>query len=172
MVSDERILGIDPGSRATGYGCISHEGSRLRFLGAGVIRLPADMSFARRLERLYAGLAEVISALRPTVSAVEDVFHAVNARSALRLGHARGAAILAAVHADVPVYEYTPLQVKKAVVGYGKAEKAQVQDMVKLLLNLPQRPAQDAADALAVAICHAHSAGHHILRKATARRID
>ena len=151
------ILGIDPGSRATGYGVVHSSGSSLRCLGAGVIRVPADMEFCTRLERLYAGVSSAIDTHAPGVFAIEDVFVAKNAKSAMKLGHARAAAMLAAVHCGLPVYEYTPLQVKKAVVGYGKAEKKQVQHMVKLLLGLASYPAQDASDALAVAICHANS---------------
>ncbi len=152
------ILGIDPGSRATGFGIVESRGSTLRCLGAGVIRVPGNMEFAARLDRLYSGVAGAIREYSPSVFAIEDVFFARNAKSALKLGHARAAAMLAAVHSSLPVFEYTPLAVKKAVVGYGKAEKGQVQQMVKILLNLGSMPAQDAADALAVAICHANSA--------------
>ena len=155
----EIILGIDPGSRATGYGIVSWEDNRLHFVNAGIIRPRTELTFAERLERLYSGLNEVIGRHNPTVSAVEGVFYSVNARSALLLGHARGAVILAAVHGGLPVFEYSPMTVKQAVVGYGRAEKTQVQHMVKVLLNLSKKPAQDAADALAVAICHAHSSG-------------
>lgn len=151
------ILGVDPGSRATGYGVVAREGNRLRCVAAGVIRLGSSLLFAQRLERIYAGLSAVIREHSPTIAAVEDVFQAGNVRSALRLGHARGVALLAAVHGGIPVYEYTPMEVKQAVVGYGRAEKVQVQHMVQILLNLVRRPAQDAADALGVAICHAHS---------------
>ena len=155
----EIILGIDPGSRATGYGVVSWEDNRLHFVNAGIIRPRTELTFAEWLERLYSGLNEVIGRHNPTVSAVEGVFYSVNARSALLLGHARGAVILAAVHGGLPVFEYSPMTVKQAVVGYGRAEKAQVQHMVRVLLNLSKKPAQDAADALAVAICHAHSSG-------------
>ena len=151
------ILGIDPGSRATGFGIVESCGSDLRCLGAGVIRVRGDMEFASRLDRLYSGVKHAIMEYSPSVFAIEDVFFARNAKSALKLGHARAAAMLAAVHNSLPVYEYTPLAVKKAVVGYGKAEKGQVQQMVKILLNLGSMPAKDAADALAVAICHANS---------------
>ena len=153
----EIILGIDPGSRATGYGLISWEGNSARFIGAGVIRPDPGLNFAKRLERIYSGLTEVIARNNPTVSAVEGVFQSVNARAALLLGHARGVGILAAVHGGLPVFEYSPMAVKQAVVGYGRAEKPQVQHMVQIVLKLSKRPAQDAADALAVAICHAHS---------------
>ncbi|NIA09005.1 MAG: crossover junction endodeoxyribonuclease RuvC [Nitrospiraceae bacterium] len=155
----EVILGIDPGSRATGYGVILWENKAARFIGAGVIRPDPRLGFAERLERIYSGLMEVISRHSPTVSAVEGVFQSVNARTALLLGHARGVGILAAVHGGLPVFEYSPMAIKQAVVGYGRAEKSQVQHMVQILLKLSKRPAQDAADALAVAICHAHSSG-------------
>ena len=153
----ELILGIDPGSRATGYGIVSKENNRICFVDAGVIRPRKDLSFSERLEKLYSGLKEVISRHCPTVSAVEGVFQSVNVRSALLLGHARGVIILASVHGGLPVFEYSPMAVKQAVVGYGRADKSQVQHMVRILLNLPDKPAQDAADAMAVAICHAHS---------------
>lgn len=153
----ETIIGIDPGSRATGFGVIISHGSSLRCLGAGVIRVPADLEFCNRLDRLYTGVIQTIKEYSPSVFAIEDMFFARNAKSALKLGHARAAAILAGVHSTLAIYEYTPLAVKKAVVGYGRAEKRQVQHMVKLLLNLSKMPAQDAADALAVAICHANS---------------
>lgn len=135
---------------------MSH-GSSLKCLGAGVIRVPAEMEFSSRLDRLYTGVRQAIEKYSPSVFAIEDMFFARNAKSALKLGHARAAAILAGVHSSLAIYEYTPLVVKKAVVGYGRAEKKQVQQMVKLLLNLSAMPAQDAADALAVAICHANS---------------
>ena len=156
-MSGRAILGIDPGSVATGYGIVRPEGHRLHYVDAGVIRISGKVGFAQRLERIYSGLQDIIKKYGPTVSAVEDVFQAKNARSALKLGHARGATILAAIHGGLEVYEYSPSEIKKAVVGYGRADKAQVQRMVKLLLNLSKRPAQDTADALAVAICHYHA---------------
>jgi len=166
----EIILGIDPGSRATGYGIVSWEDNRLCFVNAGIIRPRAELTFAERLGRLYSGLKEVIGRHNPTVSAVEGVFYSVNARAALLLGHARGAVILAAVHGGLPVFEYSPTTVKQAVVGYGRAEKTQVQHMVRVLLNLSKKPAQDAADALAVAICHAHSSGSRPIPDSGKRR--
>ncbi len=155
---DRTIIGIDPGSRATGFGVVLSRGSSLKCLGAGVIRVPADIEFSTRLGRLYSGVVQVIEQYSPSDFAIEDMFFARNAQSALKLGHARAAAMLAAVHRSLPVYEYTPLVVKKSVAGYGKAEKQQVQQMVKLLLSLSSTPPQDAADALAVAICHANTA--------------
>jgi len=151
-----RILGIDPGSRATGYGVIEKQGSRLRFLACGVIRVTDRYTFSQRLKIIFDGLCEVIKEHSPEAAAVEDVFVAVNPRSALKLGHARGVAVLAAMNHGLEVHDYTPRMVKQAVVGYGQADKHQMQQMVRVLLNLSSSPSADAADALAVAICHAN----------------
>jgi crossover junction endodeoxyribonuclease RuvC len=153
-----RIFGIDPGSDRTGYGCIETDGSRHRIVLAGAIKTPALASFPEKLLKIHAGLTALLIECRPDCVAVENLFHAANARSALKLGHARGVAILAAVEGGLPVAEYTPAEIKRAVVGYGRAEKQQVQQMVKLILGLAVAPTpHDAADALAVAICHANS---------------
>jgi crossover junction endodeoxyribonuclease RuvC len=153
-----RIFGIDPGSERTGYGCVETDGRRLRLVTTGVIRAQASDAFPSRLARIHAELAALLASVQPDAVAIENLFHAVNARTALKLGHARGVAMLAAVQAECLVVEYTPAEVKRAIVGYGRAEKPQVQQMVKLLLGLARVPApHDAADALAVAICHAHS---------------
>ena len=159
------ILGIDPGSRKTGYGIISKQGNRLIHVDNGAIFTQSAKDFPQRLEQIFTGLSAIIAQYRPDVVAVEDVFLAKNAQSALKLGQARGAAIVAAVNAGLPVHEYTAMQVKQAVVGTGRAEKAQVQQMIKALLNLPEVAQEDASDALAVAICHAHSAGMNSLIK-------
>jgi crossover junction endodeoxyribonuclease RuvC len=153
-----RVFGIDPGSERTGYGCVETDGRRHHLVTCGVVlAAPAD-TLPQRLARIHRELAARLSACRPDCVVVESLFHAQNARSAIRLGHARGVAMLAAVDAGCPVVEYTPAEVKRAVVGYGRAEKHQVQQMIKLLLGLPRVPApHDAADALAVAICHVHS---------------
>jgi crossover junction endodeoxyribonuclease RuvC len=151
-----RILGVDPGSRATGYGVIEKDGNRLHYVACGVIRGTNRMTFSERLKTIHDGLCEVIEAQAPIVAAVEDVFVAVNPRSALKLGHARGVAILAAMHHGLAVHDYTPRMIKQAVVGFGNAEKVQVQQMVRILLRLSVSPSNDAADALAVAICHAN----------------
>ena len=152
-----RILGIDPGSRATGYGLIRLEGNRLHHIDNGVIRPPEKADLAIRLLHIHQELQAVISQYGPDCSAIEQIFMAKNAQSALKLGQARGVAMLAAASAELAVAEYTPLQVKSAVVGYGRASKSQVQQMVKALLKLPEIAQEDASDALAVAICHAHT---------------
>ncbi len=151
------ILGIDPGSRATGFGVLEQRGSGLHCIQAGVVRTQKTSCLATRLDAIYKGILRVIDLHHPKVAAVENVFHSNNAKSALVLGHARGAAMLAAVHRGLEVFEYTPMEVKAAVVGYGRAEKNQVQQMVRVILGLAANPPQDAADALAVAICHAHA---------------
>lgn len=154
-----KILGIDPGSRITGFGLIEQQGNRLRHLDNGALFTRSDAPLAERLGTIYSGLQQAIAAYQPEAVAIEQIFLAKNALSALKLGHARGAAMLAAVHAGLPVFEYTAMQVKSAVVGYGKAGKPQVQQMVKALLALPEIAQEDASDALAIAICHAHSSG-------------
>jgi len=151
-----RILGVDPGSRATGYGVIEKEGGRLYFVSCGVIRVSDRLTFPERLKGIHDGLSEVIEKQGPTEAAVEDVFVAINPRSALKLGHARGVAILAAMQHGLNIHDYTPRMIKQAVVGYGDADKFQVKQMVRVLLRLSSSPSADAADALAVAICHAH----------------
>jgi crossover junction endodeoxyribonuclease RuvC len=151
-----RILGIDPGSRTTGYGIIDKNGSRIGFVACGVIRTTLDWKLNDRLLEIYDGLMQVIDQHQPDVAAVEDMFVAHNPRSALKLGHARGVAVLAAIKCGLRVHDYSPRVVKQAVVGYGQAEKEQVQHMVCALLELSSSPSSDAADALAVAICHAN----------------
>lgn len=151
-----RILGIDPGLRITGFGVVEKSGQRLSYITSGCIRTRDDADLAGRLKTILVGLNEVIAANRPEQVAVEKVFVNVNPQSTLLLGQARGTAICAAVLANIPVSEYTALQVKQAVVGHGKAAKDQVQHMVKRLLALAGDPSPDAADALACAICHAH----------------
>jgi crossover junction endodeoxyribonuclease RuvC len=153
-----RILGIDPGLRVTGFGLIEVTGNRLTYVTCGCVRSDAATELPERLKVILSDLGQVIAARRPTEVAVEKIFVNVNPQSTLLLGQARGAAIAAAVLADLPVAEYTALQVKQAVVGHGKAAKEQVQEMVRRLLNLPGLPSPDAADALACAIAHAHSA--------------
>ena len=167
-----RILGIDPGLRTTGFGVIDVDGSRLSYVASGTIstthiekgQLPA------RLKVLFDGVKEVMTRYAPDSASVEIVFVNVNPQSTLLLGQARGAVVTALVSADLPVAEYTALQMKQAVVGYGRADKTQVQEMVKRLLNLPGLPGPDAADALGLAITHAH-AGAGLARMALAKGI-
>ena len=151
------ILGIDPGSRITGYGVIRKEGNRLLHIDNGAIFTEKAVDFPGRLKLIFEGLSEIIEKYRPDAVAIEDMFFANNVQSALKLGQARGAAVVAGVSAGLPVFEYTALQVKQSVVGHGKAAKEQVQHMVKVLLALPENAQADASDALAVAICHANS---------------
>ena len=154
-----RVLGIDPGSRITGYGIVEQAGSRLVHLDNGAIFTDSARDFPGRLKAIFDGLTAVILEYEPNEVAVENVFISNNPQSALKLGQARGAAIVAAVHAGLPVAEYSALQVKQAVVGRGKAEKGQVQKMLTALLELPEIAQADASDALAVAVCHLHSHG-------------
>lgn len=151
-----RILGIDPGSRVTGYGVIESDGVRSIHLTNGALRLEGD-ELPPRLGQIFAGIRQVIDDYQPQVMAIEQVFVAKNPGSALKLGQARGAAICAAVSRRLEVFEYTPTRIKQSVVGTGRAEKEQVQHMVQLILKLNERPASDAADALAVALSHAHT---------------
>ena len=152
-----RILGIDPGSRVTGYGLVDSQGNRLRHIDNGIIATNPSAPLADRLKVIYDGITRVIGEFAPEAVAIEQVFLAKNPQAALVLGHARGTAMVAAVNAGLPVHEYSALQVKSAVVGYGRAGKPQVQQMVKALLSLPEIAQEDAADALGVAICHANS---------------
>jgi crossover junction endodeoxyribonuclease RuvC len=159
-----KILGIDPGSRVTGYGIIQSDGHRHRYITSGVIKITQD-TIAAKLTQIFHNLSEIIQQYLPEETAIEQVFMSANANSALKLGHARGAAILAVGTHYLPVAEYAPRAIKQAVVGYGAADKGQVQQMIKLLLNLHSMPLTDEADALAVAICHAHSRNNLLLRQ-------
>lgn len=150
----ERILGIDPGSRITGYGIIDLAGSRMGFVACGTIRTTPKYPLAHRLNEIFEGINEVIKLHDPVVAAVEDVFMSKNPSSALKLGHARGAAVVAAMQNGLAVHDYSPRAVKQAVVGYGQAEKEQVGRMIQVILGLSRQPSSDAADALAVAVCH------------------
>jgi crossover junction endodeoxyribonuclease RuvC len=166
-----RILGIDPGLRTTGFGVIDTEGSTLHYVASGTIKTDAvDVGpLPARLKVIFDGVCEVTSRYQPACASVEIVFVNVNPQSTLLLGQARGAALTALVSRDLEVAEYTALQMKKAIVGHGQARKEQVQDMVMRLLALPGLPGKDAADALGLAICHAHAAGSFaaIARSAT-----
>ncbi len=158
MSASIRILGIDPGLNRTGFGVIDVRGDRLRCVDSGVIRVPPG-ELAPRLGVILQELAQVIAAHAPSVAVVEQVFVNVNARSTLLLGQARGAALCAAVSAGLDVHEYSATSIKQAVVGTGRASKVQVQEMIRRLLTLAAVPPADAADALACAVCHAHTRG-------------
>jgi len=162
-----KIFGIDPGSMRTGYGCVESDGARFRLVTCGAVSAPARASFPEKLHVIHDTLLRVIRETAPDCVSVEAMFHSRNVRSALQLGHARGVALLAAVMANVPIVEYTPAEIKLAVVGYGRADKTQVQHMVKLLLGLDTAPVPyDASDALAAALCHCHSGSSALARRA------
>ena len=162
--SSIRIIGIDPGSRITGYGIIDVSGSGFSFVSCGVVKSTPSLKFPQRLKELYDGISLVAKEHKPTYAAVEDIFFARNPKSALKLGQARGAIIMALMTNHMTVDEFTAKQVKQAVAGYGQASKAQVQHMVRVLLGLTSSPSEDAADALAVAICLANHFGGNALQ--------
>ncbi len=152
------ILGIDPGFAITGYGVVQYIGNKFKTLDYGAVETHKDIPFPERLEKIFFTLETIIEQYRPDAIAIEELFFNKNVKTALQVGHGRGVAVLAAARSDADIFEYTPLQVKQAVVGYGRADKRQVQEMVKIILNLKEYPKpDDVADALAVAICHAHS---------------
>ncbi len=153
-----RIFGIDPGTAITGFGVVDVDGDNFKFVDAGVIRTPAKQALELRLETIYADLSELIKQHSPKFVAIENLYFASNVKTAMSVAQARGVAMLATMHAGAEVVEYTPLQVKQAITGYGKAEKRQMQEMVKVLLSMNDIPKpDDAADALALAICHGQS---------------
>ncbi|MFN2244429.1 MAG: crossover junction endodeoxyribonuclease RuvC [Anaerolineae bacterium] len=153
------VLGIDPGTAITGFGLVREEEEGLALVAYGVITTAANQPLPERLQLIYQGLAQVTRQHQPQQAAVEELFFSRNARTALSVGHARGVALLALADAGLPIYEYKPLEIKQAITGYGGADKGQVQEMVRLLLNLDHVPQpDDAADAVAVAVCHIHSA--------------
>lgn len=152
------ILGIDPGFAITGYGVVKYEGNKFSAIDYGAIITQASKPLCERLVTLHDSLSEIIEKIKPDAISVEELFINKNLKTALNVGHGRGVAILAASQSGRDVFEYTPLQVKQSVVGYGRADKNQVQQMIKIILNLPEIPKpDDVADALAVAICHGHS---------------
>ncbi len=154
-----RIIGIDPGTAITGWGVVEGDGDELRPVAYGAITTAAGTPLPRRLQIIYRELTDIIAHWQPESSAIEELFFSKNAKTALAVGHGRGAAMLALANADLPITEYKPLEVKQAITGHGGADKQQMQQMVKLLLSLDDIPRpDDAADALAVAICHLHSA--------------
>jgi crossover junction endodeoxyribonuclease RuvC len=153
------VLGVDPGTAILGYALVLGEADRLALVACGVITTPAHQPLPERLLAIYRGLGRLVDEHHPEAGAVEELFFSRNARTALAVGQARGVVLLALAHAGLPVYEYKPLEVKRAVAGYGSADKKQVQEMVRLLLSLERAPEpDDAADAAAVAVCHIHSA--------------
>lgn len=166
------ILGIDPGSRITGYGVIDAEGSKLNYIDSGCIKTESAQNLSEKLDLIFRGIQQVIQMHSPQQVGIEQVFMARNADSALKLGQARGAAMVACTYNQIPVYEYSARQVKQSVVGTGAADKKQVQMMVCHLLSLSKTPQADAADALGIAICHTHMyqglirmAGAHKIRR-------
>jgi crossover junction endodeoxyribonuclease RuvC len=153
-----RVLGLDPGLATTGYGLVEGIGQRLEALAYGVVRTPARTPAAERLVLLHDELTALLARYHPDVSAVEELFLDTNARTAMQVGQARGVLLLTLAQSGIPVSEYTPMQIKQAITGYGGADKHQVQQMIALLLNLAVLPTpDDAADALAIAVCHHHS---------------
>ncbi|GAA6135257.1 crossover junction endodeoxyribonuclease RuvC [Oceaniserpentilla sp. 4NH20-0058] len=163
------ILGIDPGSRLTGFGVIEAQGSKLRYITSGCIRIDTSQDLAYRLKQIYTCVSQIINEQHPDEFAIEQVFMGKNVDSALKLGQARGTAIVAASMQDIPVSEYAARAIKQAVTGTGAANKEQVQHMVQLLLRLPGKPQADAADALAIAITHAY-ASQNLVAQAGANR--
>jgi crossover junction endodeoxyribonuclease RuvC len=153
------VLGIDPGTAITGYGLVHEQDDGLSLVECGVVTTPSSQPLPERLQTIYRGLSDVVRRFQPEEAAVEELFFSRNVRTALSVGQARGVALLALVDAGLPIYEYKPLEIKQAVAGYGGADKQQVQEMVRMLLDLEQVPQpDDAADAVAVAVCHIHSA--------------
>lgn len=148
------VLGVDPGSQVTGYGLLEKQHNKLVCIHAGHITPPAKAPFYNRIHTIFTGIKEIIEHYHPTEMAIEDIFYAKNVKSSLKLGHARGAVLIAAVQFGLEIFEYTPLEVKKSLVGYGRATKEQVSSMVKVILGLKSIPNLDTSDALAVAICH------------------
>jgi crossover junction endodeoxyribonuclease RuvC len=155
LTDKRRILGIDPGSRLTGFGVLDFDGEQATYVASGTVK-SLDGSFPDRLKQIFVSVGEIVEQYRPDVVAVESVFMAKNAGSALKLGHARSAALCATFAFDVDVFEYAPREIKQAIVGTGAATKEQVQHMIMTLLQLEGAPAPDAADALATALCHGH----------------
>lgn len=158
------ILGIDPGYATVGYGVIEYNGKGFRTLDYGAVTSPANLPFPRRLEMIFEGITELIDKFKPDAVSVEELFFNTNLKTGIAVAHARGVILLAIQKRGIPFFEYTPLQVKQSVVGYGRAEKMQVMLMTKSLLGLEKIPRpDDAADALALAICHAHASRSHLL---------
>lgn len=152
-----KVLGIDPGSTVTGYGIVELDGSTTRHIDNGGIHLSSSEPLPRRLSAIYRKISALLDAFAPDIVAIESIFMAKNVASIMKLGQARGAAMVAVANADIPIAEYTPMQVKQAITGYGAATKEQIQKMVRAMLKLPDVAFEDASDALAIAICHCQS---------------
>ncbi len=153
-----RIIGIDPGYAITGYGIIDYQGNHFKLLTSGAIETKKGLPFPKRLQKIYDDMMELIKTYTPDAISIEELFFNTNTTTGIGVAHGRGAVLIAAAKTETPIYEYTPLQVKQAVVGYGRADKKQVQTMVKAILNLEKIPKlDDTTDAIAIAICHAHS---------------
>jgi len=148
------VLGVDPGSRITGYGLVEKKSSDITCIHSGLIKSQSKIPFYKRIHKIFQSMLDIIGHYRPEEMAIEDLFYAKNIQSSLKLGHARGAALIAAVQCDIPIFEYTPLEIKKSVVGYGRADKEQVRSMVQMMLRIRGELPLDASDALAAAICH------------------
>ena len=148
------VLGIDPGSIVTGYGLVEKKNDQMTCIHAGTIRSSKGIPFYERIYNIFRSMVEIMNHHGPQEMAIEDVFFAKNVKSSLKLGHARGAVLIAAVQCGVKIFEYTPLEIKQSVVGYGRATKEQVRSMVQMILNLKTQPELDTSDALATAICH------------------
>ncbi|MBW2064910.1 MAG: crossover junction endodeoxyribonuclease RuvC [Deltaproteobacteria bacterium] len=148
------VLGVDPGSVVTGYGLIEKKGDKMTCIHSSAINLPRDLPFFQRIHDIYQTMVDVMTRFSPREMAIEDMFFAKNVKSALKIGHARGAVLIAATQCGLKIFEYSPLEIKKAVVGYGRATKEQVRSMVQVILKLNYQPDLDTADALAAAICH------------------
>jgi len=148
------VIGVDPDSLTTGYGLVEKKESRLIYVGGDTISFPHSLPFNERIHKIFRSFLEIIQTYHPEEMSIEDVFFAKNVKSALKIGHARGAALIAAIQCGLRVFEYTPLQIKQSVVGYGRATKEQVRSMVKLILKLDTQFSLDTSDALAIAICH------------------
>lgn len=162
-----RVIGIDPGTTSTGWGIVESNGRTLRHIANGCIRTQPGETLPGRLGKIFSELLRIVAEYQPQQAAVEEIFVSQNVQSALKLGHARGVAIAAVNHQGLPIHEYTALQVKKSVVGYGRAEKKQMQEMVRILLCMDKNAPQDAADALGVAVCHLNHLPARLLQTAS-----
>ncbi|MDY7035806.1 MAG: crossover junction endodeoxyribonuclease RuvC [Thermodesulfobacteriota bacterium] len=148
------VLGVDPGSIVTGYGLVEKKDNQMTCIHAGTIDSSGKIPFYQRIHKIFQSILEIMTHYQPQEMAIEDIFFAKNVKSALKIGHARGAVLIAAVQCGIKIFEYTPLEIKKSVVGYGRASKEQVRSMMQIILNMKTQPTLDASDALATAICH------------------